>query len=63
MQVFDFFLWCFCFSGQALKLDSQPRAVDSKNGITVVACIDHVRLVTSYLFLSVLVSAQYLACF
>ncbi|CAG5120927.1 unnamed protein product [Candidula unifasciata] len=30
------------YSGQALKLDSQPRAVDSKNGIAVVACIHHV---------------------
>ncbi|BFY98615.1 hypothetical protein BsWGS_01655 [Bradybaena similaris] len=30
------------YSGQALKLDSQPRAVDSKNGVTVVACIHHI---------------------
>uniref|UniRef100_A0A0B7A8M8 Uncharacterized protein n=1 Tax=Arion vulgaris TaxID=1028688 RepID=A0A0B7A8M8_9EUPU len=30
------------YSGQALKLDSQPRAVDSKNGVAVVASINHI---------------------
>ncbi|KAK0058366.1 actin-interacting protein 1 [Biomphalaria pfeifferi] len=29
------------YSNDTLKLDSQPRAVDSKNGIAVVACLHH----------------------
>ncbi|KAH9491908.1 hypothetical protein Btru_029063 [Bulinus truncatus] len=29
------------YSNDSIKLDSQPRAVDSKNGIAVVACLHH----------------------
>lgn len=30
------------YSSESVKLDSQPQAVDSKNGVAVVACISHV---------------------
>ncbi|XP_059174780.1 WD repeat-containing protein 1-B-like isoform X2 [Physella acuta] len=33
------------YSNDALKLDSQPRSVDSKNGVSIVACLHHLLVI------------------